>query len=109
MLSHLRRYSATIFGTPGVYGEAFHAFGNFTKPASINNGPLSNNQLYSLDLQVSDQGVARYTITHVTSNTVMKADKMREKSDRRLPVATVGRNGPRSRDFAQSSGFLRRA
>jgi hypothetical protein len=69
-----RALGMAIFGTPGVYGEAFHAFGNFTKLASINNGPLSNNQLYSLDLQVSDQGVAKYTITHVASNTVMKAD-----------------------------------
>jgi hypothetical protein len=69
-----RGLGMAIFGTPGVYGEAFHLFGNVTKLASINNGALSNNQVYSLDLQVNDQGVANYTITHVASNTVMKAD-----------------------------------
>jgi hypothetical protein len=69
-----RALGMAIFGTPGVYGEAFHLFGNKTRPASINYGNLSNNQVYTLDLQVNDQGVMNYTIRHKASGSLMKSD-----------------------------------
>jgi Repeat of unknown function (DUF5648) len=69
-----RGLGMAIFGTPGVYGEAFHLFGNKTRPASINYGNLSNNQVYTLDLQVNDQGVMNYTIRHKASGSLMKSD-----------------------------------
>lgn len=69
-----RALGMAIFGTPGVFGEAFHLYGNSTKPAPVNYGLLQNNRRYALDLRVDDQGRAEYTITDVASGALVKAD-----------------------------------
>ncbi len=70
-----RGLGMAIFGGGSqAYSEAFYVTGNQTKQASTSSGSLLNNQLYSLDLHVSDQGVASYTITQAGSNSLLKAD-----------------------------------
>lgn len=72
--SWVRGLGMAIYGFPdGVNGEAFNVNGPL-RPPSVSYGNLSNNQVYTLDMQVNDVGVLTYKIWNKASGTLVKSD-----------------------------------